>query len=206
MTKTFPWPPTKRRSPSNTCPASTTSGPIRPSSACSCSPRAAGRWWPRPGSLSCRGKLAAADLKRIKRYCINPVDSREAAMAKPRSLALRAGAPGRRPGLERIHFHAPHAELDRAGQRTGIGHGRGRPALLPGLFPRPGAARPDPDRDPPARHLLVRPLPAHHVFDGHRPGRHRRRAAGTSPCAGLTRAYLETRQPALRRASGRRSA
>ena len=42
-----------------------------------------------------RGPLAPADLDRIKRYCINPVDSREAAMDKPRSLLLARGPAGR---------------------------------------------------------------------------------------------------------------
>jgi len=43
--------------------------------------------------LVLRGELAASDLQRIKRYCINPVDSREAPMAKPLRLALGAARP-----------------------------------------------------------------------------------------------------------------
>ena len=41
-----------------------------------------------------KGKLLPGELKKIKQYCINPVDSRQAAMGKPRSLALRAARPG----------------------------------------------------------------------------------------------------------------
>ena len=48
--------------------------------------------------LVLRGELAASDLQRIKRYCINPVDSREAALAKPLRLALGAARPPAVPG------------------------------------------------------------------------------------------------------------
>ena len=46
------------------------------------------------------GRLAAGDLERIKRYCINPVDSREAALAKPRTLSLPAVRPAAIPVLK----------------------------------------------------------------------------------------------------------
>ena len=55
-----------------------------------------------PGSQPCvsaarvivlHGALTAGEIKRIKRYCINPVDSREAALDKPASLVLRAAVP-----------------------------------------------------------------------------------------------------------------
>ncbi len=39
------------------------------------------------------GSLTEEQLKRIKAYCINPVDSREADLAKPESLALEAPEP-----------------------------------------------------------------------------------------------------------------
>ncbi|HZK24457.1 MAG TPA: phosphoribosylformylglycinamidine synthase [Oscillospiraceae bacterium] len=39
------------------------------------------------------GKLTGDDLQRIKAYCINAVDSREAALEKPASLAIRTAAP-----------------------------------------------------------------------------------------------------------------
>jgi phosphoribosylformylglycinamidine synthase len=40
-----------------------------------------------------QGALTAGVIKRIKRYCINPVDCREAALDKPASLVLRAAVP-----------------------------------------------------------------------------------------------------------------
>ncbi len=47
-----------------------------------------------------KGELAPADLDTVKNYLINPVDSREAAMAKPRALALRPAAPATVPVLK----------------------------------------------------------------------------------------------------------
>ncbi len=47
-----------------------------------------------------RGELAPTDLETVKNYLINPVDSREAAMTKPRSLALRPAAPAAVPVLK----------------------------------------------------------------------------------------------------------
>jgi phosphoribosylformylglycinamidine synthase len=40
-----------------------------------------------------KGKLLPGDLKKIKQYCINPVDCREASLAKPSSLVFRAVVP-----------------------------------------------------------------------------------------------------------------
>ena len=65
------------------------------------------------------GGLAASDLQRIKRYCINPVDSREAGMAKPRRLGLRAARPAAVPTL-RGFISRPLAELDRLGGELGL--------------------------------------------------------------------------------------
>jgi phosphoribosylformylglycinamidine synthase len=47
-----------------------------------------------------QGRLHAGDLARIKRYCINPVDSREASMDKPRSLSLGVSRPAAIPLLK----------------------------------------------------------------------------------------------------------
>ena len=40
-----------------------------------------------------RGALSAEELAAVKAYCINPVDSREAALEKPQSLALETNIP-----------------------------------------------------------------------------------------------------------------
>ncbi len=69
--------------------------------------------------LVLRGELAASDLQRIKRYCINPVDSREAPMAKPLRLALGAARPPAVPTLRGFITRA-HAELDRLGGELGL--------------------------------------------------------------------------------------
>ncbi len=69
--------------------------------------------------LVLRGELTASDLQRIKRYCINPVDSREAAMAKPLRLALRAARPPAVPTL-RGFVTCSHAELERLGGELGL--------------------------------------------------------------------------------------
>ena len=66
-----------------------------------------------------QGRLLAGDLKKIKQYCINPVDSREAGMAKPRSLTLRAARPAAVPLLKGfISFSA--TELHRLGGELGL--------------------------------------------------------------------------------------
>ena len=47
-----------------------------------------------------RGTLAPEELEAVKRYLINPVDSREAAMAKPRTLSPRPETPAAVPALK----------------------------------------------------------------------------------------------------------
>jgi phosphoribosylformylglycinamidine synthase len=66
-----------------------------------------------------QGPLRPHDLERIKRYCINPVDSREAGMAKPLNLSLRAARPGAVPILSGF-VSLSHAELDRLGDDLGL--------------------------------------------------------------------------------------
>ncbi len=65
------------------------------------------------------GPLEPADLARIKAYCINPVEAREAELAKPRSLAAELVEP---PPIERLQGFR---QLDRDGaqelrQRLGL--------------------------------------------------------------------------------------
>ena len=66
-----------------------------------------------------RGALSAAAMTEIKRYCINPVDCREASLSKPRSLVLRALVPAAVPVLKKfISFSA--AELAALGTELGL--------------------------------------------------------------------------------------
>ena len=66
-----------------------------------------------------KGRLAAGELKMIKQYLINPVDSRQAAMGKPRSLALRTSRPAHVAVLKGfISFAGP--ELNRLGSDLGL--------------------------------------------------------------------------------------
>jgi phosphoribosylformylglycinamidine synthase len=61
-----------------------------------------------------RGRLRPHELERIKRYCINPVDSREAAMEKPSRLSLRAARPAAVAMLNGFISRSP-AQLERLG-------------------------------------------------------------------------------------------
>ncbi len=66
-----------------------------------------------------RGVIAAADMKRIKRYCINPVDCREAAPAKPVTLVMGADPPAAVPVLKKFVSRSA-AELASLGAELGL--------------------------------------------------------------------------------------
>jgi len=66
-----------------------------------------------------KGRLISAELKKIKQYCINPVDSRQAALGKPRSLALRAARPASVPVLKGF-ISSSGTELHRLGNELGL--------------------------------------------------------------------------------------
>jgi phosphoribosylformylglycinamidine synthase len=69
--------------------------------------------------LVLRGPLEPVDLDRIQRYCINPVDSRAAALDKPHSLLLRAAGPAKIPVLK--GFMAMDGDgLRRLGEELGL--------------------------------------------------------------------------------------
>lgn len=66
-----------------------------------------------------RGRLSSIDLSRIKAYLINAVDSREASLDKPSSLAPYAGTPP--PVQSLVEFiHADAAHLEAMHQRLGL--------------------------------------------------------------------------------------
>jgi len=66
-----------------------------------------------------QGTISAAAIKKIKHYCINPVDCREAALIKPASLVLRAVAPAAVPILKRF-ISKSAAELTALGNELGL--------------------------------------------------------------------------------------
>jgi phosphoribosylformylglycinamidine synthase len=66
-----------------------------------------------------QGALSAGEIKRIKRYCINPVDCREAALDKPASLVLRAAVPPPVAVLKKF-ITKPAAELNALGNALGL--------------------------------------------------------------------------------------
>lgn len=55
------------------------------------------------------GQLTDAELAAVKKYVINPVEAREASLALPETLAIRADAP------EKVRILNGFRELDRAG-------------------------------------------------------------------------------------------
>ena len=119
------------------------------------------------------GELSQGDLDKLRGYLINPVESREAALDKPDTLVQEHPAPADVAVLDGF------TALDEAGLKglldsLGPGHGPGRPEVPPGLLPGRGAPGPHPHRGAGGGHLLVRPLPPHHLL--HPPGRggHRR--------------------------------
>ncbi len=66
-----------------------------------------------------RGRLSAAERRRIERYCVNPVDSRAAAMPKPRTLSLRSRPPAAVPVLRGFVSMAA-GRLLRLGKELGL--------------------------------------------------------------------------------------
>jgi phosphoribosylformylglycinamidine synthase len=66
-----------------------------------------------------QGALSAAEIKKIKRYCINPIDCREAALSKPSSLLLRTVAPAAVPVLKNFISQSA-AELTVLGNELGL--------------------------------------------------------------------------------------
>ena len=107
------------------------------------------------------GAMTPEDFARIKDYLINPGEAREADLSPKKTLALDFQVPRDVPIL------AGFRELEEAFRilwRTTALPWTG-PGLLPGLFPG-GKAEPQPYGAAGARHLLVRSLPPHHLWDG----------------------------------------
>ena len=81
-----------------------------------------------------RPSSSEEELDKIRRYLINPVESREASMDKPATLVRTHAAP------DHVAVIQGFTALDEAGlagllAQLGPGHGPGRPEVPPGLFP-----------------------------------------------------------------------
>ncbi len=122
------------------------------------------------------GALSDEDVAAVKHYVINPIEAREASWSRAHAGDGAAGAAhgGDGGGLPRFG----RGGLDGVHRRARSGHGRGRHRVLPALLRR-GGAQPHHHRDQDDRHVLVRPLPPHHV----RHGVARTSSSTTRPCA-----------------------
>ena len=121
------------------------------------------------------GKLTHAQLDKIRRHLINPVESREASLDKPETLQAQYPVPEAVPVLHGF------TQLDKAGleellAQYGLAMDLADLTFLQGYFrdeekrdlPGRGEAGPHPHRGAGGGHLLVRPLPPHHLL--HPPG------------------------------------
>ena len=125
------------------------------------------------------GALTEADLAAIRRHLINPVESREAALDRFETLDMDYAVPPDVPVLE--GFRA----MDDAGvaqmlARYGLAMDADDLRFCQAYFCE-GGPRPDAHRAEDDRHLLVRPLPPHHLQHHHRGGPLR----GCPPAGGL---------------------
>ena len=121
------------------------------------------------------GRLSQEELDKIRGYLINPVESREASLDKPETLARDYAAPAM------VETLTGFTALDEAGlaallEKLGLAMDSGRPEIPPGLLPGRRGPGPHHHRGPGGGHLLVRPLPPHHLL--HPPGGHLHRGPG----------------------------
>ena len=138
------------------------------------------------------GPLNPDELATVKRYLINPVDSREASLAVPATLAPKIPAPDAVPVLTGFNtLPAGDLAAKRRGTRP-LRHVRRRHRLLPKVFPRrPNTANRPAHGNPDVGHLLERPLPPHHLPHGTRsPSK-----IEPSPLTAPLRRSLEARLP-----------
>ncbi len=133
-----------------------------------------------------QGTLSADEIAGIKAYVINAVDSHEVPVA---AVCDRHSSSSPPDVAILTDFTTQDPATIRAGLRSR--HVRRGCRFLPDLFPRRGKARPQHHRNQDARHLLVRPLPPHHLP-------HQNRGVtfddGTGPIQRAWQTYLTTRQ------------
>ncbi len=104
------------------------------------------------------GDISKEDLRRIKDYVINPVESREASTEKPDSLETAYDVPGDVAVLDGF-CNLDGNGLKQLHEGLGLAMHREDLAFCQRYFR--DEARPDDHRTARDRHVLVRPLPAH---------------------------------------------
>ena len=94
------------------------------------------------------GDLSDTDIEAVKKHVINPVERREASLKTMETLKTSYAVPTAVQTMEGFIDYTPAQLADFIGRYQ------------------VGAARPHAHRDSHDRHLLVRPLPPHHLPDG----------------------------------------
>ena len=103
------------------------------------------------------GDITEEEIERIKKYCINPVDSRETGMVKPQTLRTEYPEPEDVKVLEGM-TSMYEDELTRLYSSLGLAMTFDDFLFIQEYFA--GTEH----RDPGAGHLLVGPLPSHHIL------------------------------------------
>ena len=154
--------------PWSTCPASSTSARTPPAQCIQLLSQGE-----RPAVRTARvylldGELTDEDVAAIKQYVINPVEAREASLEERGTLQDGLCHPA--PTVETLTgFTGPGrgGALEAFRNEYGLAMDQADIAFCQDYF-RVRAPRPHHHRDPPDRHLLVRPLPPHHLRHHHR--------------------------------------
>ncbi len=108
------------------------------------------------------GELTAADMDKIRGYLINPVDTREASMDKPSTLKVEYAIPTSVASV--VGFtHMDEAALSDMLHHMGLAMDLDDLKFLQTYFRDTEKRDPTITESPHGRHLLVRPLPPHHL-------------------------------------------
>ena len=108
------------------------------------------------------GELSAADVDVIKHYVINPVEAREATLSTKATLKMEVATPADRRGSRRLHSTSMRPVSPPSSPSRGLAMDLADIKFCQEYFRR-REAQPHHHRDPRDRHLLVRPLPPHHL-------------------------------------------
>ena len=103
------------------------------------------------------GDITEEELRRIKHYCINPVDSRETGMEKPKTLQMEY------PEAEDVRVMTGMTKMNES-ELMNLYASLGLAMTYPGIFCRHRAQRSHHHGDPRTGYILVGSLPSHHIF------------------------------------------
>ena len=136
---------------------------LAPPSASSCCPTAPGPRWPAPGSMSCGARSPGRTWTGSAPTWSTPWTAGRPPRPSPGPCS--PALPGPRRGGKCWRASPPRDGAGLAGLhgRMGLAMTLADLRAHPGLFPGRGAPRPHRDRAAPPGHLLVRPLPPHHL-------------------------------------------